>query len=549
MENIVQLFNNAIGWSIIHSLWQGASLYIILYGLFLIFYKLSSDIKYKIAYIFQFLLFASFIFTCINYLQIASNLSHASMNHTEHDLEHYLLYLQNESWAITKIFPYIVALYAIGLMVQTFLCLKSFAWIKKIKRKSSELIPEDWKKLLERIAEQHKTPRSLPLLVSAHIDGPITVGFLKPVILFPTAYVNKISLEEAEAILLHEIAHIKRYDYLFNIALITIETILFFNPFVWLISRHIKIEREQSCDDYVTRSIQNPVVYARTLLHVELLRNEYKTAQALALSGHNKFDLLNRIKRLNQQIMETKYTSYKQQLSVILSASLTFIFIAWMNPKSEATPSEKRTLIHTIVDESTTVNETFDTLKPQKPVVAVVKKNVLTPKNDTSKAVTPHYEEDKAIEELVKNIEIDSKSLEKAFDSEQWKIILSKIEASTKDLEKHFNSPEFKNKIARIELNNKDLEAYFESTAWKDKIQKLELSTKNIEEYFDSPEWKDKVAKIEINSKKIEEKFNSPEWQKKMKDMQELYNSIEYIELQEKFNNEVQNLKTQKGIN
>ena len=203
-----------------------------------------------------------------------------------------------------------------------------------------------------------------------------------------------------------------------------------------------------------------------------------------------------------------------------------------MNPKSEATPSKKRTLIHTIVDESTTVNETFDTLKPLKPVVAVVKKNVLTPKNDTSKVVTPHYEGDKAIEELVKNIEIDSKSLEKAFDSEQWKIILSKIEASTKDLEKHFNSPEFKNKIARIELNNKDLEAYFESTAWKDKIQKLELSTKNIEEYFDSPEWKGKVAKIEINSKKIEEKFNSPEWQKKMKDMQELYNSREYKELQ-----------------
>src|SRR5690606_39691728 len=98
-------------------------------------------------------------------------------------------------------------------------------------------------------------------------------------------------------ILLHEIAHIRRHDYLFNIILISIETTLFFNPFIWLVSRHIKVEREQSCDDFVTTHIPNPIIYAKTFLHVEVLRNAHETSQALALSGDNKYDLLNRIKR------------------------------------------------------------------------------------------------------------------------------------------------------------------------------------------------------------------------------------------------------------
>lgn len=72
-------------------------------------------------------------------------------------------------------------------------------------------------------------------------------------------------LQQVEAILLHELAHIKRNDYLYNLVNVVIETLLFFNPFVWLLTKHIQTEREHACDDVVVTHISSPITYAQAL--------------------------------------------------------------------------------------------------------------------------------------------------------------------------------------------------------------------------------------------------------------------------------------------
>ena len=474
MENIYQLLINAMGWSIIHSLWQGASLYIILYGLFLIFYNWSADTKYKIAFLFQCLIFISFVTTIIKTLHFSSN-AILSDSTSQREFYDYIEKLQKANWSITKVFPYLVILYTIGILIQTFLCIKSFDWLKKIKHCSSQVIPSEWLEKLEEIKIRHKISSKVCLLISPKIEGAITFGVLKPLIIFPTAYINNITHEEAEAILLHEIAHIKRNDYFFNIILISIETILFFNPFVWLVSRHIKTEREQSCDDFVTKHIPNPIIYAKILLHVEILRNEYQTSQALALSGDNKYDLLNRIKRINKQIMETKYTSYKQQLGVILCASITFLLIAWANPQ----PKENITRINnkitvTSFHEENNIISTQDTINTKHQYKVKKAKSII--KIDTAENI---LNDEKEFQELSKKIETDNKNLEEIFNSPEWKV-----------------------NIKTIDENAKIVVEYFNSSKWKENIAHIEENARKIEAEFNSPESIAKYAQIEKNAKK-----------------------------------------------
>lgn len=518
MENIFQLLINAMGWSMVHSLWQGASLYIILYGLFLIFYNWSPDTKYKVAYFFQSLIFISFITTFVKTFNISTGVS--LPNSTSQEVFYsYIDKLQNSNWSITKLFPYMVIIYTIGIIVQTFLCIKSFDWLKKIKQTSSQIIPTEWLNILEEIKNNHNISSKVRLLTSPKIESPITIGFLKPLIIFPTAYINSISTEEAEAILLHEIAHIRRHDYLFNIILISIETTLFFNPFIWLVSRHIKVEREQSCDDFVTTHIPNPIIYAKTLLHVEVLRNAHQTTQALALSGDNKYDLLNRIKRINKQIMESKYTSYKQQLGVIICASLTFIFIAWANPNNK---QNQQVAINEIVISKIENIETIDTTiaRAEQRSMPVKKKTLL---KDTSTIIVHEFENN---EEIKPNKHIES--VEKLLNSKNFKIIIANIEEGANAIERKLNSTEWKDKMTKIELKTQEsLDEYYNSEEWKDKMAQIEINTQKIlEEKFNSPEWKDKMAKIEIKTQKIlEETFNSLEWKKKIQDLEKLHNS------------------------
>ena len=87
------------------------------------------------------------------------------------------------------------------------------------------------------------------LLESALAEVPAVIGWLKPIVLFPVQACTGLSAEQIEAILAHELAHIKRYDYVINCLQVVIETLLFYHPVVWWLSRAIRREREQCCDD------------------------------------------------------------------------------------------------------------------------------------------------------------------------------------------------------------------------------------------------------------------------------------------------------------
>jgi len=136
--------------------------------------------------------------------------------------------------------------------------------------------------------------RPVRVLISALSDGPSVIGWLRPVILLPPAAAMGLTPQQLEAVLAHELAHIRRWDYLVNVFQVVAETVFFYHPAVWWTSSRIRLERELCCDDLAVRSCGDPLCYARALTTLEKKRVS-TPALALAAAGG---PLLYRIQRL-----------------------------------------------------------------------------------------------------------------------------------------------------------------------------------------------------------------------------------------------------------
>ena len=136
--------------------------------------------------------------------------------------------------------------------------------------------------------------RRVSLKISSLVQVPITMGWLRTIVLFPAALLSGLNTNEIELLLAHELAHIRRCDYLVNLLQTVIETLFFYHPFTWWISRRMRQERENGCDDLVATSSTEALAYAKVLLHLESLR----TPSASLATAANGGSLLQRVERL-----------------------------------------------------------------------------------------------------------------------------------------------------------------------------------------------------------------------------------------------------------
>jgi beta-lactamase regulating signal transducer with metallopeptidase domain len=127
------------------------------------------------------------------------------------------------------------------------------------------------------------------------VKSPLTIGYLKPLILLPLASINNLTVQQVEAVLLHELSHIKRFDYLVNILVSIIHTLLYFNPFARLLIRVVQEERENCCDQMVLQFGYDRVGYASALLSLEKTSLQ---SHSFVLGAAGRRNLLSRIEKI-----------------------------------------------------------------------------------------------------------------------------------------------------------------------------------------------------------------------------------------------------------
>ncbi len=144
------------------------------------------------------------------------------------------------------------------------------------------------------VAMRMRLDRPVRVLISSVAQGPSAIGWIRPVILLPAATVLGLTPQQLEAVVAHELAHIRRHDYLVNIIQMLVETVLFYHPAVWWTSARIRHERELCCDDAAVGCCGDALCYARALTTLERLRI---TTPRLAV-GSTGGSMLYRIERL-----------------------------------------------------------------------------------------------------------------------------------------------------------------------------------------------------------------------------------------------------------
>ncbi len=192
-------------------------------------------------------------------------------------------------------------------------------------------------RLLHRLCERMRIRQRVTILASSVVRSPVVVGCLRSVILVPVSLMASIPAGQLEAILAHELAHVRRWDYLVNLFQSLIETFFFYHPVVWWLSNRIRTERENCCDDVVVAVLANRIEYGRALLAVEEFRGAAATSLAMGLRDGS---LIARVRRLMAQ---DGRENPRSPVSVVATTLLVLgILITLFWPTTQTRAQERR---------------------------------------------------------------------------------------------------------------------------------------------------------------------------------------------------------------
>ena len=196
--------------------------------------------------------------------------------------------------ALEPALPWLVAGWLVGVLGLSTWHVGGWAQLQRLKRRMVRRVGANLQQQATTLGARLGVRRAVTLLESALVEVPTVVGWLRPAILLPASALTGLSPEQLEAILAHELAHIRRYDYLVNMLQTVVEILGFYHPAVWWVSHRIRIERENCCDDLAVRLCGDSVRYARALTCLEEIRHSQAELAVAATGG----SLIERIARL-----------------------------------------------------------------------------------------------------------------------------------------------------------------------------------------------------------------------------------------------------------
>lgn len=228
----------------------------------------------------------------------------------------------NTGWFIDSISPWLVAVYWCCVSLLLLRLMIGVRAAHGYRRTSAPVTDNSLLELFQQAMQRVGISIAPPLRLCSQLLVPCVVGTFRPVIYLPVACTTGLSPDQIEQILVHELAHIKRFDPLVNLFQNVVETLLFFHPVVWLVSRQVRLEREHCCDRFVLTPGNSSGDYAKTLIEVATFgKSGRQSAVALASAGNSRSELQQRIDRI-LGIGHTRPTRWVEAGSATLIATV-----------------------------------------------------------------------------------------------------------------------------------------------------------------------------------------------------------------------------------
>ncbi|WP_243321195.1 M56 family metallopeptidase [Geothrix sp. SG200] len=287
------------GWALLHSLWQDALLALLAALALRLARRRSAELRYAIAFVTLGLLVLAFAGTLVwisaggDPLSTADPVLIAPMGGGG-GLGGWMARLHA---ALAPWIPWLFLAWVLGFSLRLVRMGHAMAWLYGPCLSSLQPPPAGWPRRFEALRVSARVRVPVRLGLSDRVDSLVVLGWLKPVVLVPAAAFLSLPPEALDALLAHELAHVRRGDFLANLAQTLAEAVLFYHPAVWWLSRRIRQEREHCCDDAAVRACGDPILYASALVGLEELRSRSNLIPDLAPAasgGH----LMLRIQRL-----------------------------------------------------------------------------------------------------------------------------------------------------------------------------------------------------------------------------------------------------------
>jgi bla regulator protein BlaR1 len=316
--NLNSVWVASLGWSLLHFLWQGAVIAGIAAVLLLMVGRARSQVRYVINCLALCLCPIWFGFELFSQLQMRkqepvtatlvfgqTHMSNAAQVESSWSVLGVL-----QTWCAanlsTIVFIWCCAVFLLGIRM-----LIGWCWLRSFQTNQRGKLDPVWQTKVDALALRLQITRKVGLRLVDSLQSPVTMGMLKPFILLPTSLVSGMPAPMIEALLVHELAHIRRHDYTINFIQNLIELILFYHPVVWWLSKNIRTEREYIADEIASQVLAQPRQLALALKELEAFQFHSSQLSIAAHGGH----LMSRISRLVKP--EVKSSNWKAALLVV----------------------------------------------------------------------------------------------------------------------------------------------------------------------------------------------------------------------------------------
>lgn len=434
METLLYNISQVLGITILHSLWQGLLICMLVRLLLTGFPAASANIKYNLLYtglVIMALWFAcTFFIEAKMYSWTTDTTAHSTLPGDLYDdsakqpintRAGQSLYHQYKQFIQTYL-PYISVLYLVSVLINLARLAMGWQNIRRIKKYATTA--HAWQPVVNRLIERAGILKHVQISLSNLVDVPCAIGYIKPILLLPVSISTQLSAEEIEVIILHELAHIKNNDYILNLIQQIMTLLLFLNPFAQLLSRMLNLERENRCDDTVLQ-MGDPLTYAGALLKLEKTRqNNLQLAMAATGKKYHLFARVQRIMSDQKPVVNVKHLVFGMLIFIGSVGS-----IAWLNPEIKngklVSQRASKAIDQLAAIIKTVVTPNNESLSEKEPITALEKTDSLqdihlTATVDTTAALNKREVLINEYRQLMKQLDSDRVAVEGLPESKRW---------------------------------------------------------------------------------------------------------------------------------
>lgn len=313
----------ALGWTLLHFCWQSTAIALVYAALDRCAVRTPAPVRYGIAFVALGLLPLVAAATFVEQMHLVSHVAIGQQQVAVSQLGTMHATLaenlpavvpaigSSELWIAQHadlLLPCMDVIWLVGVLWFALRAAGGWWQLMTLRHRAKAAAPPELRSAFDYLAMRYRLGHRVVLRISDEVISPMVFGIWRAVILMPLSSAMTLTPEQLQAILAHELAHVRRWDYLCNLVQTSIECLFFFQPAVWWISRRVREFREDCCDRVAATTCADPLVYAEALLHMEEQRRQHRRL-AVALQGSGG-PLLNRIRRvLGEEVMDQRSMS------------------------------------------------------------------------------------------------------------------------------------------------------------------------------------------------------------------------------------------------